>query len=207
MDPSNFDEFGNYIGPELSDSDEVSQIRPTRSSKFSISWQPIRKLIFAQEEAVVDEEEDNQGGGGTEDLGEHSPGDVQQDVGQENGFEPDNQIVLHEDKKYYPSAEEVYGKETETLVMEEDAQPLEVCTMYKPAASERCCGPLAYTILLQVPIIAPVKQRKFQVQEQEAKTIYSSEFLTGLMGSPLLSRNVAIAGHLHHGKTVVTSLH
>lgn len=35
-------------------------------------------------------------------------------------------VVLHEDKKYYPSADEVYGKETETLVMEEDAQPLEV---------------------------------------------------------------------------------
>lgn len=35
-------------------------------------------------------------------------------------------VVLHEDKKYYPTAEEMYGKETETLVMEEDAQPLEV---------------------------------------------------------------------------------
>ena len=40
--------------------------------------------------------------------------------------EPENAVVLHEDKKYYPTAEEVYGKETETLVMEEDAQPLEV---------------------------------------------------------------------------------
>ena len=40
--------------------------------------------------------------------------------------EPDNAIVLHEDKKYYPTAEEVYGPDTETLVMEEDAQPLEV---------------------------------------------------------------------------------
>lgn len=40
----------------------------------------------------------------------------------------ENAVVLHEDKKYYPSAEEVYGAETETLVMEEDAQPLEVCS-------------------------------------------------------------------------------
>ena len=38
-------------------------------------------------------------------------------------------VVLHEDKKYYPTADEVYGKETETLVMEEDAQPLEVSVM------------------------------------------------------------------------------
>lgn len=35
-------------------------------------------------------------------------------------------VVLHEDKKYYPSAEEMYGEGVETLVMEEDAQPLEV---------------------------------------------------------------------------------
>ena len=45
-------------------------------------------------------------------------------------------VVLHEDKKYYPTADEVYGKETETLVMEEDAQPLEVlltvCTYALP---------------------------------------------------------------------------
>lgn len=40
--------------------------------------------------------------------------------------EMENQIVLHEDKKYYPSADEIYGRQTETLVMEEDAQPLEV---------------------------------------------------------------------------------
>lgn len=52
-------------------------------------------------------------------------------------------VVLHEDKKYYPTADEVYGKETETLVMEEDAQPLEVlspqhhniCTCYMPHTS------------------------------------------------------------------------
>lgn len=41
---------------------------------------------------------------------------------------PSTAIMLAEDKKYYPSAEEVYGAETETLVMEEDAQPLEVRT-------------------------------------------------------------------------------
>jgi hypothetical protein len=35
-------------------------------------------------------------------------------------------VVLHEDKKYYPTAEETFGKDTETLVQEEDAQALEV---------------------------------------------------------------------------------
>ena len=49
------------------------------------------------------------------------------------------QVVLHEDKKYYPTAEETYGPDTETLVMEEDAQPLEV------------------------PIVAPVRQKQVRV--------------------------------------------
>lgn len=52
-------------------------------------------------------------------------------------------VVLHEHKKYYPTAEEVYGADVETLVQEEDAQPL----------SE--------------PIIAPVKVRKWQIEEKD----------------------------------------
>ena len=48
-------------------------------------------------------------------------------------------VVLHEDKKYYPTALEVYGPEVETLIQEEDAQPL------------------------TEPIIAPVRKNKFQV--------------------------------------------
>lgn len=45
------------------------------------------------------------------------PADADEDV-------PGMEVVLHEDKKYYPTAEEVYGPEVETLVQEEDAQPL-----------------------------------------------------------------------------------
>ena len=51
--------------------------------------------------------------------------------------------MLHEDKKYYPTALEVYGPEVETLVQEEDAQPL------------------------TEPIIAPVRKNKFQHVENE----------------------------------------
>jgi U5 small nuclear ribonucleoprotein component len=51
-------------------------------------------------------------------------------------------VILHEDKQYYPSASEVYGPGVETLVQEEDAQPL----------SE--------------PIIAPVKVRKWTIEEK-----------------------------------------
>lgn len=54
-----------------------------------------------------------------------------------------NAVVLHEDKQYYPTAEQVYGPDVETIVQEEDAQPL----------SE--------------PIIAPIKVRKWAVEEKD----------------------------------------
>lgn len=87
-------------------------------------------------------------------------------------------IVLHEDKRYYQTALEVYGPEVETIVQEEDAQPLDK------------------------PLIEPVKKVKFQMKEQDLpETTYSMEFLTDLMDTPSLIRNVALVGHLHHGKT------
>ena len=56
----------------------------------------------------------------------------------------------------------------------------------------------------QVPIIAQVRTRKLEVLEREPlATHYSNEFLAGLMTNPELVRNVAVVGHLHHGKTIV----
>lgn len=87
--------------------------------------------------------------------------------------------MLHDDKTYYPSASQVYGQDVETLVQEEDAQPL------------------------SVPIIEPVKTRKFRIG-QSANSVekrYTDEFMMGLASNPEMVRNVAIVGHLHHGKT------
>ena len=104
--------------------------------------------------------------------------DVDGDDAEEN-FE--NAIVLAEDKKYYPTAEEVYGPGTETLIMDEDAQPLEE------------------------PIIAPVKKKQIEADrgKNALELKVSEEYLRGLMGNANLVRNVAVAGHLHHGKTTV----
>ena len=33
-------------------------------------------------------------------------------------------VVLHEDKQYYPAPQDVFGPDVETIVHEEDAQPL-----------------------------------------------------------------------------------
>jgi U5 small nuclear ribonucleoprotein component len=91
---------------------------------------------------------------------------------------PSNAVVLHEDKQYYPTAQQVYGEDVETMVQEEDAQPL------------------------TQPIIAPVEQKKFTIQEADLPPVYfDRNFMTDLMNFPEQIRNIAFAGHLHHGKT------
>jgi U5 small nuclear ribonucleoprotein component len=155
MDDSLYDEFGNYIGPEI-ESDQDS-----------------------------DREEDDD----NDEPGEEDRRAVESDgEGPSNGWLTtggsndedmlENQVVLAEDKKYYPTAEEVYGEDVETLVMDEDEQPLEQ------------------------PIIKPVKNKKFEVGVKDSSTYVSSQFMLGLMSNPSLSRNVALVGHLQHGKTV-----
>lgn len=130
------------------------------------------RFLFTEEESSEDEQADE----AQEEVGngvEEEDGDDRMD--QE---ESSTAIVLHEDKKYYPSASEVYGPEVETIVEEEDAQPL------------------------TEPIIQPVKKNKFQHVEQELpETTYNPEFLADMMDNPHLVRNVALIGHLHHGKS------
>ncbi|KIO21996.1 hypothetical protein M407DRAFT_10128 [Tulasnella calospora MUT 4182] len=87
-------------------------------------------------------------------------------------------VILHENKQYYPSASEVYGEDVEAMVQEEDAQPL----------SE--------------PIIAPVKVRKWAIEEKDLpETRFDKGFMVDLLQHPEMVRNVAVVGHLHHGKT------
>lgn len=76
----------------------------------------------------------------------------------ENGMDTDDKnaraVVLHEDKRYYPTSLEVYGPEVETIVQEEDAQALDK------------------------PLIEPVKKLKFQLKEQTLpETTYEMEWV------------------------------
>ncbi|KAL7303257.1 hypothetical protein TKK_0004455 [Trichogramma kaykai] len=150
MDPDYYDEFGNYIGPELaSDSEDEND--------------------YGQADDDVDDRDRSD-----EEMEEDREAD--KDVAETNTMA----VVLHEDKKYYPSALEVYGAEVETLVQEEDAQPLDK------------------------PLIAPTRKAKFQIKAQELpETTYSIDYLADLMDCPDLIRNVVLLGHLHHGKTTL----
>lgn len=154
MDDSLYDEFGNYIGPEI----ESDQESDREGEDEELPDRP------AEDETASD--------------GEGAPGATNGWITTSNDIDMDNQVVLAEDKKYYPTAEEVYGEDVETLVMDEDEQPLEQ------------------------PIIKPVRNVKFEVGVKDSSTYVSSNFLLGLMSNPTLVRNVALVGHLQHGKTV-----
>ncbi|KAJ9069824.1 U5 small nuclear ribonucleoprotein component [Entomophthora muscae] len=153
MDDSHYDEFGNYIGPELPSSDDEMSV-----SNGGIGMEDEEEEVFQplqqQTSLIV--------------LGDEIK---------------ENQIVLHEDKQYYPSAEEVYGKEVETMVQEEDTQPL------------------------TEPIVKPIKVKKYQVMEDTTPaTTFKKEYLLDMCGQPDLIRSFALIGHFHHGKSTFADM-
>eukprot|EP00940_MAST-03C_sp_MAST-3C-sp2_P001015 g1015.t1 len=89
------------------------------------------------------------------------------------------EIVLHEDKQYYPDAEDLYPEGVETVLMDEDEMPI------------------------TEPIIKPIKTKSFSSLANEAapSLAYSADYMSALTENPRLIRNVCIAGHYHHGKT------
>ncbi|KAI6435459.1 hypothetical protein MCOR21_001660 [Pyricularia oryzae] len=143
-----YDEFGNFIGEEAEASEEESDHGRDANNY------------------VYDDASEVGADGAGADLMEVDDG------------RPSNAVVLHEDKQYYPSAQQVYGEDVETMVQEEDAQPL------------------------TQPIIAPVETKKFTVEEADLPPVFfDRSFMADLMRYPEQTRNIAFAGHLHHGKT------
>ncbi|SPQ18329.1 1cb5e390-cb61-4c19-a383-df62b8af22c5 [Thermothielavioides terrestris] len=148
MDDDLYDEFGNFIGEEVEASEEESE-HGVDVGNYAYDEYP---------EAAPE-----------------APAEERMDIDDEG---PSNAVVLHEDKQYYPTAAQVYGEGVETLVQEEDAQPL------------------------TQPIIAPIEQKKFSIEEADLPPVYfDRNFMTDLMNYPEQIRNIALAGHLHHGKT------
>jgi U5 small nuclear ribonucleoprotein component len=91
-------------------------------------------------------------------------------------------VVLYHDKQYYPDASDVYGPGTEARVELEDTQPLET------------------------PIVAPVKEKRFEhveVGDTLPETTWEWSYFTKMMDHPNLVRSLAVIGHLHHGKTTL----
>eukprot|EP00466_Bigelowiella_natans_P016450 jgi/Bigna1/72256/fgenesh1_pg.19_\ len=102
MDENLYDEFGNYIGPDLGDDDDVDE---ESDDEMPEEWGDAKM----EEDAAYDD-----------DVKESDANMMQEDVPVDNS----QAIVLHEDKVYYPNSSDVYP-EAEILVEDEDTQPLE----------------------------------------------------------------------------------
>ncbi|WVW84568.1 hypothetical protein I302_106602 [Kwoniella bestiolae CBS 10118] len=166
MSTEDYDEFGNYIGGDL-ESDEESDVDIVPSAP-SAPGPSGPSQAYVPLEGLEDEDEEMED---DEDRG------MQMTLHGVDGT-AGNQVVLHEDKKYYATAEETYGEDVEAMVQEEDLQPL----------SE--------------PIVAPIKVKSFTVQEKGLpETRFDRNFMIDLMNYPEMIRNVMVAGHIHHGKT------
>jgi 116 kDa U5 small nuclear ribonucleoprotein component len=155
MDENLYDEFGNYIGPEFDESSEEEEEE---------------EEVEFEQDGLVDEHGER--------LDQSGSGGQLVAAGEAMDVDDENRIILHEDKKYYPDADEVYPG-VRTVTLDEDAQDIEE------------------------PIIKPIRVKNFSVFEKEQPVLkYSNEFMASLMNTPNLIRNVAILGNFHHGKTL-----
>jgi len=119
-------------------------------------------------------------------------------------------IVLHEDKKYYPDAAEVFGPDVETLVQEEDTQPLTErivapIKVKKFAIVEKDLPPTTYQKECVAAVTPEGDGRRGTVGSHELRprqgAVPPCRYLVELMNFPQSTRNLALVGHLHHGKT------
>ena len=183
MDETLYDEFGNYIGPDLDDDDDVGNEQDNAASFFSLQSNGGSTLKSG---SLLEDNGESDGSSmsssGDDHAGEASTGALVPRNGRELAVASDA-IVLHEDKEYYPEAEDIYGSDTEVTFQEVDTQTL------------------------QQPIIAPVVSKSFSVLEMLVPQKKCSEkFMMLLSSTPSLIRNVAFVGHIHHGKTTVGDL-
>lgn len=151
-----YDEFGNYVGPDQSDSDsdslQLPELKSSSAADADLPQTGPNTAIGSVQDTTAAEEQQNT-----------------------------KAIILAEDKQYYPSAEDVFGPDTEVLVEEEDSQPI------------------------TQPIVEPrveLSSGFFEKEDSVPPPKYSRAFLVNaILPNPDLNRNIALVGHLHHGKT------
>lgn len=115
MEEDLYDEFGNYIGPEIRAGDYDSDEDHPRKNKSSDDEEQSSEVVVSKSKFL------NYGSRKQDGEQRHRADEVMED---DESYKGGYQVVLHEDKQYYPDAEKIYGPGVETLVMDEDAQPL-----------------------------------------------------------------------------------
>jgi 116 kDa U5 small nuclear ribonucleoprotein component N-terminus len=116
--PELYDEFGNYIGPDLDDDDEDDD-SSVDDDELSVhddydEEEGMGRVNNSNNEdrdrMIIERDGGGEGGASERDVGGSSSSNAM--------------IVLHEDKEHYASAEQVYGDGVKTVLLDEDAMDL-----------------------------------------------------------------------------------
>lgn len=94
-----------------------------------------------------------------------------------------NEIVLAEDKTYYPSLSSTFGNGVETIIATEDAKSL------------------------AEPMIEPLTEKKFTLEESSLpETTYSKDYMWQTSSITERVRNISFCGNIHSGKTSIVDM-
>lgn len=182
-----YDEFGNYVGPDLDD-DDSSDDDDDSSDDSSNDVDDNRLSSAAPDDASdVSDDPHHHGSSGKAIV-------VRDNMDQEDNNEPIGDpvsaIVLHEDKEHYPSANEVYGEEVQTAVLDEDTMDLDT--------------PLVEPVSTKTNLASSGRDHEKDLDE----LCYTDDYLSALLSNETTRtrRGVALVGHLHCGKTSLCDL-
>ena len=172
-----YDEFGNYIGPELDDSsdDEEESSEDEDESKAAVQDQDEDDVA-----SDVSHEEHNAAGM----IVEHDP-----TAAAAATADPVNAIVLHEDKEHYASASQTFGEDVRTAVLDEDQQDLDT--------------PIVAPVQVKTHLVSD-KDTSTLFTPSYNDEFLTKHLLSNETTST--RRGIAVIGHLHHGKTTLVDM-
>lgn len=193
-----YDEFGNYIGPDLdssSESDDDSSEASSPSREGGGGGAPDDASDVSEDDVYRD--------GGGRAIVVHEDGDGEEQLGTAPGV---SAIVLHEDKVHYPSAEEVYGEGVRTAVLDEDTMDLETDPIVEPVVKK------TFSLMRNeneereaygADMIRPSGGGSNKENRDEEEDLVSDRYLASLVANETTRtrRCLALVGHLHCGKT------
>ncbi len=178
-----YDEFGNYIGPDLDSSDDDDDDDDDDDEE--------------ENEDANDDDDDNGDyeSNHTNMIIEHDPSQPSNEATAAS----QNQIVLHEDKVHYPSAESIYGPNVTTAVIDEDAMDIETPII----------APANISPSLSINGAASMAVSSGTAGKSDEEPIIKDDYLVQLVDGTnkcSRSRGVAICGKLQSGKSTFIDL-
>ncbi|CDR41673.1 CYFA0S07e04896g1_1 [Cyberlindnera fabianii] len=106
--------------------------------------------------------------------GQQSDAEVKDADSRETG----QQLIVHEEKRLYPTMSETFGEGVETVVHMSDTQSI------------------------AEPLVKPKETKVFKIEDKKLpKTSYTKEYLLNVLEVPSKVRNVSLVGSLNSGKT------